>query len=380
MRRKFYSLRGGFRPTPIRSFPTTSIRPIAKMNPSTLELAYKAYKSPLGQKLAGYAKTYAMNKLNSISNGNNVSSAFASNSLHAGKISTGAVTGQFGSVTRTRYRQGSKKTPVSIKRGGKNIMFYNGGIQVSGTISTQGVGNVAILDANMLHNITVAYGNLYNTNRVVGNYGRFYMASAYSEVKFTNSSNVGCSVDLYEIMPRETINGASPSTINGTPITAWNYALANIEKPQGIPVTTMANMSATTYGSVPFDSDIFTQFYVVKKRYEIELPASTTHIHEAQYNIQREFDDSQITNATTFGSIKNFTRWLMIVVRGNPVHGSDGSVGPSPMILDITYSLRFESYGLPGSSTVAGITTGFALPPSPQVYTTPTTEQTVVTG
>lgn len=209
------------------------------------------------------------------------------------------------------------------------------------------------------------------------NTGRFYVHFVEAEMKLTNSSNVGITLDIYEIVPRGDYD--MTNTDITSPLKCWDNGYID-ESPAGITGSTQSVLTSSVYGVKPMDSDLFTEYFVVKKIFPIELPASTTHVHKSRYNISRTFDSSSIQNSSLYGSIKHFTKWVLVIARGNPVHSSADSdiVGSSPLAVDATYSLREVTYGNVGSDTIAGITTGLPIPATPQVYGTPTTEQTVV--
>ncbi len=371
---KYTKIRGG-------SLPVV-YKPKSRMSfPKAFNSVYRAYKSPLGQSAASFAankfgfKKSTIDKVFSTVDG---ATAFVGKSLRGSSIGNVPTTyGAFGSVTTTKYVEGKNYLPKRIKEIGKNIDISNSSTNLEATTSQQNALSFAALPAAKLIQIANNYAKLYTSTRTAVNSGRYYVDYVSSETKITNSSNVGVTLDIYEIIPRYNFDDVSSQL--SSPLTAWLQGYVD-SSPVGITGTSQVPLNITTYGAQPLDSDVFTSYFVIKKIFNVELPASTTHVHTSRYNICKMFDSSNILNSQATGSMKNFTKWTMVVAKGNPVHASadSDSVGTSPVFLDLTTSIRMQTYGAPGNDTITGITSGFAVPATPQVYGPPTTEQTVV--
>lgn len=369
MAKKIINYRGGFIP-----------RPTAK---KMAGIARAAYKSPMVQRaqkdLVNYAGArvlkYITDKVQVSPSG---VTATVSRSISGKSIATPTVFGNFGAVTSTKYIEGrgKKYIPPHIKQQGRYIDIRNGISNIEGNVADQSMGTFTTMDASYLNSVSNNMGRLYTSTRNVVNSSNYYVVQATKEIKMTNSSNVGVTVQIYEIVSRVTTDSSiSPAS---SPFAAWDLGLSE-GSPAGL-TTSQSPITRFTYGSSPFDSDVFTQYYSVKKIFSVELPASTTHVHTSIYNIDREFNPDVIVNGLA-GPIKNFTKFTMIVVKGNPVHASTGSdlVSSGPTALDVTTSERIQIYGMPGSTFIAGSSAIMPTIANPQVYTTPTTEQLVVT-
>lgn len=344
--------------------------------------AIKAVKSPAGKAITNYAKAqtfkYLSDKLRVTPSGVSVT---VGKTISGRNINTPTVFGNFGAVTSTTYVEGSLlNIPEYIKKEGRNINIINSAANIDAAVSAQGVYQINTNSPALLNNTANNYGRLFTQTRTAVNSSRFYLHQATMETKITNSSNVGVTLQIMEIVPRNTVDQTVGTNPAAAPQNAWAQGLLEAS-PAGMSGSTQSAYTTDTYGAQPFDSEVFSQYFSVKKVFNVELPASTTHVHDSVYNICKVFEPDAIVNATLPGSIKHFTKWLLIIVRGNPVHDSTNSdsVGSAPIACDLTFSQRLITYGMPGATTIAGLTSSMPAVATPQVYTTPTTEQLVAT-
>jgi len=180
-------------------------------------------------------------------------------------------------ASRSFYRAGKRVKPriFGISRMSPEQIYQNvfTGRQTSGAgrqiAWSTDIGNLADLEA-----VVTAKAAANPLNQIyIKSYTRKYM--------FTNTASTNVFVDLYECVPRRGI------TVDA--VTAFSTGIA-----QMTPTESSASIMTT-----PFQSRYFTQNWLIKKVFRIELAAGRTHIHTAKYNINSLYSSEMYTGGTT---------------------------------------------------------------------------------
>jgi len=146
---------------------------------------------------------------------------------------------------------------------------------------------------------------------------KFHVRSMKAEMMFTNSAEISCVMDIYDIAAIKdvpTSASTGPSNNVSTPWNAWFTGNSN-------QITTALPSGITNGlyvpGALPQDSQLFKDYYKIVSKKTIALGAGASHQHLINLTVPRVIDlnESQ-TEAQYLAGSKGFTFYTMIVVRG----------------------------------------------------------------
>ena len=235
-------------------------------------------------------------------------------------VSNSRIQGMMGMATETVFSKTSKKLhkrAVGLTaEAAPCVWLQTASNSINGPVGQQ---NITILgqwnsvpDIQTISNLTFA-----NASAVAGqNPTRFCLQSLQAETQIVNTSNVGCQVDIYDIVCKRDapITSAAQYDVS-TPSRAW---ITGTEL-QATLVDPGAVQQAYLPGSLPTDSQLFKDFYKVVQRKEVLMNPGGQHTHKVSLRLNKEFDKNQLT---TYGGVmeglKGVTFFTMIVLRGQP--------------------------------------------------------------
>lgn len=189
-------------------------------------------------------------------------------------------------ASRSFYRSGRPAKPkmFGIGRMSPEQVYQNvfTGREVGGAgrqaVWSTDVGNLVDLQAVVLgKQLASPLNQIY-----VKSYTRKYM--------FTNTALTNVFIDLYECVPRRAIQTDA--------ITAFSSGIQQMQPTE----------SAISIMTTPFQSRFFTQNWLIKKVFRIELAAGRTHIHTAKYNINALYSSEINQAGSTATHQPKFTR------------------------------------------------------------------------
>ena len=293
---KLHRLRGGYRVSAKPSFKPPVKFSTPGFNKSTAsKLAFdfaSAAASKYGPVLGQYAKNYAFRKLNEFVNKSDTGvSATVPNGLSVRSIGTPTVFGNYGSITTTNYTEGKYYLPKRISSEyGEIVRVNNLSGRITATTSLQNNASVSTVSGLDLYSLGQDLSQLTSSNLTAETQQgdvKLYIHQVQTQIRFTNSGNVGVVLDLYEVVPRIDIDFNETDIF--TPSSAWNTGLA---KQLPIGSMTVTSVNPSTFGISPLDSAAFGSVYLVKKKFSIELPGATSHVHKSTYNINRHYNNA----------------------------------------------------------------------------------------
>jgi len=241
---------------------------------------------------------------------------------------------QPGSQTQSLFTHGSGK--VRLRKGMDamgvpSYYVFNKSYTIQPVAGTQGVSSVGIWNSvpdmnNMSSEVQVCANHPIAADTPV----RFCVRSVKAEVMFTNSTNVGCVMDIYDIQckrdtPLKAITGV-PYDVSD-PVSAWILGSANQET-----ATLPAGYTSGAYfpGALPQDSQLFKDYYKVISKKSIALGAGASHQHAVHLKHPRLLDVNESGVETSYlVGVKGFTFFTMVVIRGQ-VASSAGAGGGNP--------------------------------------------------
>lgn len=196
------------------------------------------------------------------------------------------------------------------------------------------------------------------------------MALQNAEYHYTlaNNTNVPIEVDIYDIVPKRDILSSFVFTANllSYPVTPypekyWDEGTnaQNSNAPGTYP------SPANYLGGLPQDSQLFKEYFAIKRKAVVQLPCGGVHRHNVNIASNCLADD-YLANATT-SALVGRSSFVMFVVRGFPCFGTPAGGGNQPTttsatiqviqtvrvkytwVQDLTYSLN-AFIGLPSFS------------------------------
>lgn len=288
-----------------------------------------------------------------------------------------------GSQTQTRFSHGHGIARIRkglTALGVPSYYVFNKAYTIQPPGGTQGVAVIgqwnSVPDVYQMM-LTATYGS-YTTSSASPM--KFHVRSLQAELMLTNSTNVGCVMDIYDIACKQDAPHSSttgPTENVSTPVNAWLQGETK-QLTSAIP----AGYTSGVYvpGSIPKDSQIFKDYYKIVSKKSIAFGAGASHQHIVNLRIPRQFDQNETTtHATYLNGLRGFTMFTMVVVRGQ-IASSAGPGGNEPsqnstVLIRAVATERYEyqwlqangstkTYNLsmpaPGSAGVAMVDTTFA--------------------
>lgn len=225
-------------------------------------------------------------------------------------------------ASRSFYRSGRPAKPklFGVSRMSPEQIYQNvfTGRQTS-IAGRQVVWSTDIGNLTDLQNVVLGKGAVSALNQVyIKSYTRKYM--------FTNTASTNVFIDLYECVPRRAV------TVDA--ITAFGTGITQLQGTES-QVSVMVN---------PFQSRYFTQNWIVKKVFRIELAAGRTHIHTAKYNINALYSSEIYTGGTTIEHQPKFTRTNLAIAYSELANNVTPTVTFAPVSINTFVSEDIRWY------------------------------------
>ena len=176
---------------------------------------------------------------------------------------------------------------------------------------------------------------------------RMVLESAQSEVTMTNSSNASCEIEIYDLVLKHDLLVDPAFNVNAlvypvapNPEQYWSVGTLAAE---GAAAGTTPSPS-TFIGSSPFDSQLFKDYFKVKKRTKVMLPQGGTHRHNIQLKPSRLIDEFQVaTSVAGVAGLQGLTQYTMITCKGVPISDVTTALPTTAStLLDIIQSIRYK--------------------------------------
>lgn len=157
---------------------------------------------------------------------------------------------------------------------------------------------------------------------------RFVVESYQSETLYTNTSTAPLEMELYDLVLKKDLPqtwvytlGSNTWPIPPKPESYWyNGSLIQSNKPTG---TVIHDSPANQLGSSPFDSQLFTEFFEVRKRTIVTMSMGATHRHIVFMKPNYLVKDAEIQNNVLCNGVAGLTAFTMIRFNGFPTGSLD---------------------------------------------------------
>ena len=150
-----------------------------------------------------------------------------------------------------------------------------------------------------------------------------------NEYTFTNFANAPLELDIYDIaLKRDIYTDYAFDTTNGTytPLPYPESYFGNgLAAQNGL---TVYSQPAQIVGASPTDSQLFKDWFIVKRKTTVLLPIGGGHRHMVSVKTNRIVDTMLAGNSGTIAGLKDFTKYVMVNIKGLPVwDDTDGNPG-----------------------------------------------------
>lgn len=226
--------------------------------------------------------------------------------------------------TFSRLVFGSKRVPKALYSLYKNNQEYIDENIISKRVSSifgkQTVTISALNDQSQLTAMILTIPGL--STPTLSQTGKFILQNVRSKMTFTNQDLATAYVQVYSLVPRFHVPAGN------NPLIKWDVGLENQSL---VPAT---NDQYQDPYAAPFASQDFCLFYKVDKITTFELGQGQSHCHDTTYHINKEVY-GQLIN--TFGSLRDITKFNMVVVSGTPINDNTNKslVSTSSCAVDI---------------------------------------------
>lgn len=197
----------------------------------------------------------------------------------------------------------------------------------NGSETTCGVGVQQIISFGLgvSADLQTAVGKLADATSTAT---QMFLLDMQHQLGITNTSTYTAKVAIYDVVARHDLaSGAVPNI----PTTAWSTGITD----------ELAAGAATNVGNTPFMSDMFTQFWDVKKITKFDLQPGGTHTHKLSLMPHKKLHSELLSNVT--GAIGGITCYSVIVYQGQAGHDSTTKtqVSTAATGLDVIQELHF---------------------------------------
>lgn len=153
------------------------------------------------------------------------------------------------------------------------------------------------------------FTNLVDTNG--SNTQQCILRSIEQEYMISNASSTNVFIKIYECTARNDFFSTTNSTSLGLsiwhPTGAFDQGVYDVNN----------GMNANTLGITPFNSQLFTNNWIVDKIYHVELGAGRSHKHLSRFSPNRMVLESRVSRNSI---LKGVTRAVMILAYGSPIN------------------------------------------------------------
>lgn len=237
------------------------------------------------------------------------------------RIQGGILTSSMVMIPSTHGKRASPQVARAIKMVGSPNVFL---AQVPQTVTSiqqyQAYGSFAHLPMSSL----LAIRQAVNTGPGAI---RYVVETYMSEMTFTNTSTAPCELELWDVCLKKDLTtawtytaGTNTYTIFPEPTSYW--ASGSLIQ-AGLPVSSGIGVRpANQIGSTPYDSQLFTSFFEVKKRTLITMPSGSTHRHSVFMKPNYLVKDSEVQNSGLIAGVSGLTSFTLYAINGFPT-GND---------------------------------------------------------
>lgn len=233
--------------------------------------------------------------------------------------------------TYSSYKSTMRSHPraAAIRRvGGDQVYNLNQSYRLTGGSGAQAFHTFACGETTDIDGMATQITGYNDTTDLILNH-------VYAETSFSNMSEATCYVDLYECTPRHSIGNANSPGSSAT---------------NGISDASAATASFASLGAVPTMSREFTALWKIHKKYSFELAQGQSHCHKAFYRMGQKWNQSLYTVYGAGWYLDNFTKAMLVVVRGVPLNDqtTKTNVSTSSTAVDMVRMEKFSySYNNP---------------------------------
>ena len=192
-----------------------------------------------------------------------------------------------------------------------------------------------------------------------------------NELTFTNFTNAPVEIDIYDLVLKRDMyndyNFTTPIDTYIVPPYPESYWGEGLNAQAGVPT---ASQQQKTVGVSPTDSQLFKDWFVVKKRTTVLLPLGGAHRHFVTIKTNRIIDTMLAGNATNVRGLAGYTTYTMWNYKGLPVFnttGGSGNVTTSAAQVGVVSVQRLKYTFISDYSYSATLTQGL---PNPSALTT----------
>nr|QXP07683.1 MAG: putative capsid protein [Arizlama virus] len=229
-------------------------------------------------------------------------------------------------TTFSKYKERRRK---SFKRAVMRLaplqsQLYTRGHRVTNNYSEQGTVTIKMLD----------YFDMLSIVNNIPSYSdatKFFMESGSHELFISNQALTNCYIRLYHfVYRRDTVKNPAALLTSGL---------------QDIYTGTAPTVN--TYGITPTQSPAFNAFIKIKRVYFIELGAGRTHLHRANYQFNKEWNNEILAEGSSSSDDMSYGGWtkgIFLLMHGEPVNDitTKTKVVPSSGAIDIVQRERIN--------------------------------------
>lgn len=262
----------------------------------------------------------------------------------------GPVTRETGPVSKSFTRYNSHKDP--IPKGMRKItathhFWFNGSTSLAGTGGYLSIGGTTStfgqVDCNTL------FGNILpfvtsGTQTYQGTVSRLLLHSMANEFLIANATNGTMKMDIYDCIARK--------DSNITPDQAWANGFAQTPILGGIG----SSGDDIVYGSNPFQSRQFVEYYNVVRKTTVDMEAGANHKHNVIWKPNKVIDLAKFSNGQAYS--KGLSIFTFFVLTGFPVANASEIVTIGSTKINICYKRLIGVQAIGGQTETYGYTNG----------------------
>lgn len=178
---------------------------------------------------------------------------------------------------------------------------------------------------------------------------RYVLQDYTSELAFTNTTNSSLEIELFDIILRRDLQSQTtyvppsggPFILNGDPETYWDVGVKVMSGQS--PTTTPSN--SLTVGALPFDSQLFRDFFKVVRRTKVMMSQGASHRHFIHLKANHIVLDSEVNLYGNQTGRAGLTCYTLFVLKGLPQSvgvSNPGTATTSPGQLAIVQQTRYK--------------------------------------
>ena len=261
------------------------------------------------------------------------------------KLKSGLLTASSVMIPSTHGKRASPQVAKAIKMTGAPNIHLNQSADTYQSIGQyQGLFSLSHLPVSELLTIRGHVSSSTGPPNAI----RFVVETYQSETLYTNTSTAPLEMELYDLVLKKDLPqtwvytlGTNTWPIAPKPESYWyNGSLIQSNKPTG---TVIHDSPANQLASSPFDSQLFTEFFEVRKRTVVTMSMGATHRHIVFMKPSYLVKDAEIQNSVLCNGVAGLTAFTLIRFNGFPAGSfNDGNTTVSAGQLSWVQSTRVK--------------------------------------